>query len=53
MKVTTRRTFLKGVINGKRESFEKGKVYDVSPEEYHKYKVYGLRPEGEEEKPKK
>lgn len=44
MKVISKRTFLKGVVNGKREVFEKGKVYDVSQEEYHKYKVYGLRP---------
>lgn len=42
MKVKSRRAFLRSADNGKREFFEKGKVYDVTPEEFHKYKVYGL-----------
>jgi hypothetical protein len=50
MKVRSKRTFLKSADGGKREFFEKGKVYDMTDAEFHKYKVYGLYPVKEEAK---
>jgi hypothetical protein len=42
MKVRSKRTFLKSAVGDKREFFEKGKVYDMTDAEFHKYKVYGV-----------
>lgn len=53
MKVISRRVFLRSAENGKREIIEKGKVYNMTPEEFQKLKVYGLsavKDEAKEEK---
>lgn len=50
MKVVSQRTFLRSAENGKREIIERGKVYDLAPEEFQKLKVYGLSAVKDEKK---